>query len=748
MKFNMVYLTIKEFDIFPISIDKQNIKDESDFNMNKEFIVKNITKELSLKNVAVNNTIELFEGGATIPFIARYRKEKTGGLDEIEIRSVSERLDYYKELEKRKETILNTIESQGKLTPELKEKILVCTDKTILEDIYLPYKPKKTTRATVAKNKGLGPLADLIYLQATIKGTKEEIVAPFINPEKGVNNYEEAINGAMDIIAEKISDDEFIRGWVRNNIQNKGLINSTVKKDWKEKASKFQNYYDFSESIIRSPSHRMLAIRRGNTEEVLDWKINVDEDEIIWFIESKVIKRNKYLFDSELRTAIIDSFKRLLFPSVEKEVFNLKMEDAEKEAINVFSKNLNNLLLASPAGSKIIMGIDPGFRTGCKVTVIDSNGDFKEFKAIYPHEPQKKKDESEKILLDFINKYDVDLISMGNGTASKETDIFVRDMIKRNKLKVKAVVVNEAGASVYSASENAAKEFPGLDVTIRGAISIARRLQDPLAELVKIDPKSIGVGQYQHDVNQKELKKSLDLTVESCVNYVGVDLNTASVELLSYVSGIGKVIADNTVKYRSETGAFKNRKELKKVAKLGPKAYEQCAGFLRIRNSSNPLDNSAIHPETYHIVEKMAKDENISLKELIGNEKLISGIKIEKYVTDEFGIPTLTDILNELRKPGRDPRQEFNSIQFSSEINEITDLKEGMTLKGTVTNVTNFGAFVDIGVHQDGLIHISKLSNKFVKNPYDIVTVGDTVNVKVLNVDAGRKRISLERIDV
>ncbi|HUX95677.1 MAG TPA: helix-hairpin-helix domain-containing protein, partial [Bacteroidales bacterium] len=442
-----------------------------------------------------------------------------------------------------------------------------------------------------------------------------------------------------------------------------------------------------------------------------------------------------------------DSFKRLIFPSIEKEVFNLKMEEAEKEAIKVFSKNLKNLLLSPPAGGGVIMGIDPGYRSGCKVVVIDQKGDFKKFNAIFPHEPQKRVNEADRILLDLIQQYEVELISIGNGTASKETDIFVRDVINRHNLNVGSIVVSEAGASVYSASENAIKEFPDLDVTIRGAISIARRLQDPLAELVKIDPKSIGVGQYQHDIDQKELKRILDMTVESCVNYVGVELNTASVELLSYVSGIKRAIAGNIVRYRSEQGLFKSRKELNRVSKLGPRTFEQCAGFLRIRGSSNPLDNSAIHPETYHIVEKMAADRKVSLDQIIGNEKLISLINIEQYVTEDFGIPTLTDILDELKKPGIYPRKEFKSVEFSAEINDLEDLTEDMILEGNVTNVTNFGAFVDIGVHQDGLIHISKLSNSFVKDPNDIVSVGDTVTVKVLDVDVALKRITLERME-
>lgn len=715
--------------------------------MSKQFIISNIAKDLGLNDLSVKNTVELFEDGATIPFIARYRKEKTHGLDETDIRSISEKLEYYIELEKRKETILKTIEGQDKLTAGLKQKILGCTDKNMIEDMYLPFKPRKRTRATIAKEKGLRPLAELIYLQHNITETKKSIISKYIDPKKGVQTYEDAITGALDIIAEKISNNEFIRRLVRNNVQKRGRICSKAKKDWIEKHSKFQDYYEFSELIQRSPSHRMLAIRRGSSEDVLTWKIEVDEEHIIGLIESKVVKRNDFLFNKELKVAVKDSFKRLIFPSIEKEVFKLKMEEAEKEAIKVFSKNLGNLLISPPAGGRIIMGIDPGYRSGCKVAVIDQKGDFKKFKTIFPHEPQKREDEADRILLDLIEQYEVELISIGNGTASKETDIFVRDVINRHNLNIGSVVVSEAGASVYSASENAIKEFPDIDVTVRGAISIARRLQDPLAELVKIDPKSIGVGQYQHDIDQKELKRFLDLTVESCVNYVGVELNTASVELLSYVSGINGAIAGNIIQYRSEQGLFKSRKELNGVSRLGPRTFEQCAGFLRIRDSSNPLDNSAIHPETYHIVEKMANDRKVSLYQIIGNEKLISLINIEKYVTEDFGIPTLTDILDELKKPGIDPRKKFKSVEFSAEINDLEDLAEDMILEGNVTNVTNFGAFIDIGVHQDGLIHISKLSDSFVKDPNDIVSVGDTVTVKVLDVDVALKRISLEMMD-
>lgn len=713
--------------------------------MDAESIINYIGVELNQKSDAVNNTIALLDEGGTIPFISRYRKEKTGGLNEIVIRAIAERWDYYKELEQRKETILKTIDEQGKLTPELQKQISECKDKTKLEDIYLPYKPKRRTRAMIAKEKGLSPLAELMLKQAPQTQTKEQIVQPYINPEKQVETYADAVKGACDIIAEQIGDDAFIRGWVRNQVWDKGILHSQVKKQWADKESKFQNYYDFSELLKKSPSHRVLAIRRGSIEDVLIWKIEIEKQMCIDFIKGQVIKNSKCLFKDELENAVIDSFDRLIFLSIEREVFTLKIEEAEKEAINVFTDNLHKLLLSAPAGNKVIMGIDPGFRTGCKVVVIDVKGDFKEFTAIYPHE-QKRQVQTEEMLLNFIKKYNVEIIAIGNGTASKETDIFIRQFIKNHKLKLQSVVVSEAGASVYSASEVAAKEFPDQDVTVRGAISIARRLQDPLAELVKIDPKSIGVGQYQHDVNQHALKKALDLTVESCVNYVGVELNTASCELLSFVSGIGQTVAQNIIDYRRKNGPFKSRKELLKVAKLGPKVFEQSAGFLRMRDNSYPLDNSAIHPEAYPIVEKMAEDYGVSLEKIIGDEKLIETIAIDKYVTMDFGRPTLEDILKELKKPGRDPRKEFKSIIFSDTINALEDLSVGMILDGIVTNVTNFGAFVDIGVHQDGLIHISQLSNSFVRNPQEIISVGDEVRVEVLKIEIPLKRIALKRL--
>ncbi|MBU1087332.1 MAG: RNA-binding transcriptional accessory protein [Candidatus Omnitrophica bacterium] len=713
--------------------------------MDNQSIIKYIGSELEQSSSAVENTVILLEEGGTIPFISRYRKEKTGGLNEIVIRSISERWDYYKELEKRKETIVKTIDEQGKLTPALRKQILECRDKTKLEDIYLPYKPKRRTKAMIAAEKGLGPLAEIMLKQETLSRTKQQLVQLFINPEKQVETYEDAVKGACDIIAEQIADDAFIRGWIRAQVLDKALLHSQAKKQWADKESKFQNYYDFSELLKKSPSHRVLAIRRGAIEGVLIWKLEIEKPLFIDFIKTRIIKNPNCLFSEELAAAVTDSFDRLIFLSIEREVFMLKLEQAEKEAINVFTDNLHKLLLSAPAGNKVIMGIDPGFRTGCKVVVIDSKGDFKEFTAIYPHE-HKRKEQTAQILLGFIKKYQVDIIAIGNGTASKETDIFIRQLIKDHKLKISSVVVSEAGASVYSASEVAAKEFPDQDVTVRGAISIARRLQDPLAELVKIDPKSIGVGQYQHDVNQHALKKALDLTVESCVNYVGVELNTASCELLSFVSGIGQTVAKNIVDFRRDNGPFKSRKDLLKVAKLGPKVFEQSAGFLRMRENSYPLDNSAIHPEAYPIVEKIARDHNVSLEEIIGDEKLIENVAIDNYVTAEFGRPTLEDILKELKKPGRDPRKEFKSIIFSDIINTIEDLSLGMILDGIVTNVTNFGAFVDIGVHQDGLIHISQLSNSFVRNPQDIVSVGDEVKVEVLKVEIALKRIALKRL--
>jgi uncharacterized protein len=621
-----------------------------------EFLLSNIRRDVERSQEVVANAVELLKGGATIPFIARYRKERTGGMDETVIRKIADRLEYYQQLQERKDTILKSIESQGKLTDELKKQVVECMDKAVLEDIYLPYKPKHKTRASVAREKGLEPMADIIMTVKPGQESKEYLATPFVNEEKGVESIEEAIAGARDIIAERISNDAGIRGWVRTITANKGILKSMVMPDFKDVKTKYNNYYDVSEPIKNVPSHRILAIRRGNKEDVLHWKLQVDEEYIVKRIEEMTLNKQELLFQEEIIEAAKDSYGRLMSLSIAAEVFMAAVEKAEAEAIGVFSINLRNLLLAPPAGSRGIIGIDPGFRTGCKVAVVDEMGDFKEFRTIYPTAPRNDLAGSEMILLELIRKYKPELIAIGNGTGSRETDQFVKLMLKKNNLTIHSMVVSEAGASVYSASELAGKEYPNLDLTARGAISIAHRLQDPLAELVKIDPKSIGVGQYQHDVNQKELKKSLELTVESCVNFVGVDLNTASTVLLKHVSGIGPQIAENIVKYRTENGKFKGRKELKEVPKLGPKAFEQCAGFLKVPDSNNPLDNSTIHPESYHVVEKIAGDLGVKVKDLMGNNELIEKIKPENYA-QEAGAMTLRDIIAELRKPGRDPRK-------------------------------------------------------------------------------------------
>ncbi len=709
-------------------------------------LVEHISKQISINTKSISNVLELLNEGSTIPFIARYRKERTGSMDEVKIQEIKTISDYFKELNLRKETILKAITEQEKLTRELEKQIGSCINKQILEDLYLPYKKKKQTRAMIAIAKGLEPLAKIIFEQKPINVSKVALYNQYIAEDKGLATVEDVLQGALDIIAEKISDNANYRKWIRMHTQNLGQVVTKVKKEFKDKETKYEMYYDFMEILKKASAHRILAIRRASVEKVLTYSIVVDDKACLDYLIKNVIFEKNTFFYAELVQAITDSFKRLIFPSIENECFNEKLLLSEAESIQVFAKNLQNLLLAPPAGPYAILAIDPGFRTGCKVAVVDNTGSYLESTVIYPTAPKNKEKEAAESLMKLVLKYKVVFIAIGNGTASKETDQFVNKMIKNNNLDVKSVIVNESGASIYSASELAREEFPDLDITIRGAISIARRLQDPLSELIKIDPKSIGVGQYQHDVNQKELKKSLDFIVEYCVNFVGVNLNTASYSILAHVSGIGPVLAKSITEYRSKITSFKNRRELKQVPKLGPKAFEQCAGFLRIPSSTELLDNTAIHPETYSIVKKMAKTLNCKIDKIISDTSIMDSLDLNEFVTDSVGLPTLKDIVSELKKPGIDPREKFTYATFDEGVNEISDLSPGQKLEGIVTNVTNFGAFVDIGVHQDGLIHISKLSNTFVKDPNDIVSAGQTVTVQVLEVDVNRKRISLENV--
>ncbi len=708
-------------------------------------IAEQLTREFNLQPFQVENTLALFDEGATVPFIARYRKERTGSLDEIQVRDLQHRYTYYKELEERKETILESIRSQGKLTPELEKKINETLSKTELEDLYLPYKPKRTTRATKAKEAGLEPLADWIYDLTDSGADPLSKAAEFLNPEKEIDTPQKALQGAKDILAERLSEDADIRKWMRELASDEGQIVSAVKKEFEGQKTKFEMYYEFKEKVSSLPSHRILAMLRGEREKVLRLSLEVPSETAIAYLNEKLIKHPESAAVQLLKETVADSYDRLLLPATETEIRKEIRDRADEEAIKVFGENLEALLLAAPAGRKSVIGVDPGFRTGCKVVVVDDTGKFIENTTIYPHEPQKDVKGATAVMLALIQRHNVRLIAIGNGTASRETDEFIRTVLKEVPAEIKplSVVVNEAGASVYSASDVAIKEFPELDLTVRGAISIARRLQDPLSELVKIDPKSIGVGQYQHDVNQTRLKDSLDEVVESSVNRVGVDINLASEELLKYVSGLNRLIAANIVNYRNGHGAFSSRQELLKVPGLGEKKFQLAAGFLRIPGGKNPLDNSAVHPERYELVEKMASQLKTTLHELIGNTALLRTVNKKEFVTDDVGLPTINDILSELEKPGRDPRAEFKYAHFNDEVTEISHLKEGMVLEGTVTNVTNFGAFVDIGVHQDGLVHISELSNTFVSDPKQVVKVGQVVKVRVLKVDAQLKRIAL-----
>ena len=714
--------------------------------MKKEKLVMNINhiiaNELSVKLWQVDAAIKLIDEGNTIPFIARYRKPVTGELNDEQLRTLDERLKYLRNLEEKKKTVVDSITEQGKMTDEIMSKIAMAETIVAVDDIYRPFRPKRKTRATEAKAKGLEPLADIFLEQEKNKNPEEEAKA-FVNEEKGVANVAEAIQGAKDIIAEMVSDNDEFRKAIRNIVVKHGLIVSNTKNP--EEKTPYENYYDYSEGVNKIPGHRILAINRGEKEKVLNVKIEMPEENIIGSLD-KVIIKGESQFKPLLKEAIEDGFKRLIKPAIEREIRSQLTEKAEDGAITIFGQNLKQLLMQPPIAGRNVLGWDPAFRTGCKLAVVDNTGKVLYTTVIFPTAPQNKVAESKKIVLDIIKKYNVSLISLGNGTASRESEAVIVDIIKECPTKVEYIIVNEAGASVYSASKLATEEFPNFDVGQRSATSMARRLQDPLAELVKIEPKAIGVGQYQHDMNQKKLDEALSNIVEDCVNNVGVDLNTASAPLLEYVSGISKTIAKNIVEYREENGQFQSRKDLLSVAKLGPKAFEQCAGFMRIREGKEPLDYTSVHPESYSSAKKLLKKYGFTTKDILGgNIHLTDEIKDVKEVAKEIGTDpiTLRDMIKELEKPGRDPREEMPKPILKSDVLDFDDLKEGMELKGTVRNVIDFGAFVDIGVHQDGLVHISEMSNKFIKHPLDVVSVGDVVDVRVLSVDKERKRIQL-----
>ena len=711
-------------------------------------IIKELVSELNLQAFQVSNTVELYNEGATVPFISRYRKEKTGSLTETQVRDLLNRYKYFVELQERRNTILESIKSQGKLTPELEKKIKDTKSKLELEDLYLPYKPKRITRGKRAKDAGLEPLArwlvdckekDISLEEEAIKYLTEKV------KEAGFDTTEKILNGASDIIAEELSDDADIRKWLRELAFRKGSMVSTVKKKFTDKKTKFNMYYDYKEPVSSIPSHRIFAMFRGEREKVLRVELKFPEDIAIEHLCSKLIKHQDSASYGFLKNTAVDSLNRLLSSATETEIRKELREKAEEEAFKVFGENLRTVLLSPPAGQKAVLGVDPGFRTGCKVVAIDNTGKLLDFKAIFPTEPRNDIEGASRVVSEMLKKYSIELIAIGNGTGSRETERFIRSLIADlpEGKRPTCLFCSESGASVYSASEVAVKEFPDQDVTVRGAVSIARRLQDPLSELVKIDPKSIGVGQYQHDVSQTKLKDSLEEGVESCVNLVGVDLNLASEELLKYVSGLNCKIAANIIKHRNENGVFNTRSDLKNVKGLGNKTFEQAAGFLRIRNAKNPLDNSSVHPERYGFVIKMAKILETTVDKFIGNVQLLKSINKNQFVSEEIGLPTIEDILSELEKPGRDPRENFTYAKFSDAVNEISDLSSGMKLEGIVTNVTNFGAFVDIGVHQDGLVHISEIADRYIKDPAKVVKVGQVVKVTVMEIDKELKRVSL-----
>lgn len=712
-----------------------------------------ISEELKISLSQTIHVISLITEGATIPFIARYRKEMTGSLDEVQLRRISDYLSYFTELDKRKTVILESITSQGKLTPHLNTQITNCLDKQVLEDIYAPYKPKRRTKAAIARSRGLEPLAkwiESLNKPTSIQVSLRQEATKYIDKTKEVTTPEVALAGARDLIAEQIADKVELKTYLRQYLLESAVFTSNVKKDHPEGSTKYEMYRNYQNSVQKIPPHNLLALYRGEAAKILTVNIEFDQDKLLQELEYREIKTQVSTIRQFYREAITDAFNRLLKPTLLRDIRKDRKQYADLESIKTFAANLQNLLLAAPAGMKRTMAIDPGFRTGCKVAILNETGQFQKYTAIFPHSGKEKQEQAASIIKELITQYKVELIAIGNGTASRETDRFISGVSQNFNPQPIVVMVNESGASIYSASELARKEFPELDVTVRGAISIGRRLQDPLAELVKIDPKSIGVGQYQHDVDQKLLQQKLTEIVESCVNYVGVDLNTASAELLQYVSGITPSVANNIVSYRNQTGKFANRKQLLKVSKLGAKTYEQCAGFLRIRDGDNPLDNSAVHPESYSVAKKIAQTLAIDLDRLKQTENLsqkLDSLELTQFVSNTIGIPTLKDLIEELKKPGRDPREQFKSARFQEGINEISDLEPGMKLEGVVTNVVNFGAFVDIGVHQDGLVHISKLADRFVSDPNEVVKVGEIVKVTVLEVNQKLRRIGLSMID-